>query len=95
MRPVIEIDIVKVTSGIYEVYCLDRPDSPTTHHSISEAIREYGDVPSNYAHFVEVRYGGVSLGTQSAARMAKEPSVMADELVALAFAVQCSAESID
>ena len=51
--------------------------------------------PPDYSQFVEVRYGGVSLGTQTVARLAKESELRANELVALETAVSCSIEEIE
>lgn len=96
MHPVVTLDIEQIGPGVYEVHCVDRPDSPTVHCSISDAIRDYGNsIPRDYAHFVEVRYGGVSLGTQAVVRLSKESEVMASELIELVACVHRSIEEIE
>jgi len=52
--------------------------------SIAEAIAHFGgDVPEDWAMFVEIRYSGFCLGTISTARMVSESHQIASELVSL------------
>lgn len=92
---VLTLNIGKFATGNYEVQCEGHAGSPTRHESISAALAHYGDdIPPDFARFVEVRYHGVSLGTTAVTRLAKEPELMATELVALVAAVYEANESM-
>lgn len=91
MQPVVTLEIDKASPNHYAVHCEVLPDSPTFHATIADAIRHYGiSIPRDFSQFAEVRYGGVSLGTQAVSRLAEEPAVMARELVELDAAVHRS-----
>lgn len=92
---VLTLNIGKFSTGNYEVHCEGCTGSPTRHDSISAALAHYGeDIPPDFARFVEVRYHGVSLGTTAVTRLAKEPELMASELVVLAATVYEADESM-
>lgn len=96
MQPVVTLEIDQISPNHYSVHCEDYADSPTFHSSISDALRHYGNsIPHDFSRFAEVRYGGVSLGTQAVARLAKEPEVMARELVELEAAVYRSVGELE
>lgn len=92
---IVKLDIGKISTGVYEVHCEGYSGSPTCHDSISAALAHYGgDIPPDFARFVEVRYHDVSLGTTAVARLAKEPELMARELTSLMLAVYEAAEDM-
>ena len=83
---ILQLEIDKIESGLYEAHC--ETQKPTCHESISAVLKHYGeDIPADFCRFVEVRYGGVSLGTPAVTRLAKEPEVMVKELMGLLAAV--------
>lgn len=96
MQPVITLDIVHIAPGVYETHCDDFQASPTTHSSISDAIRYYGhSIPSSYSHFANIQYSGVSLGTRNVGRFLEEAEAWAQELVELVVDVNSSVAEIE
>jgi hypothetical protein len=83
---VLTLQIDKLTSGVYRAALLSDGTEVTTtgeYSSIEDAIREeFSEVPSDFAHFAEVRYGGVSSGTMAIARLPQEATEVGDRLVA-------------
>ena len=91
MPVVLNLDINKLMTSLYEARCDGSPEPSTTHESITAVLRHYGaDIPANFSRFVNVSYCGVSCGTQPITRLALEAEVMARELVELAAEVQRS-----
>lgn len=83
MNPVLDIHIVYLDLGLYEVYFGDQPVSPA-HGSISEAIRYCGnEIPPSYSQFANLSYSGVSLGTRYIPHFVKDAELLAAELVEL------------
>lgn len=94
MNPVLNIEIIHLNAGIYEVHCEDQPE-PTTHGSISDAIRYYGnEIPSGYSQFANLNYSGVSLGTRYIPHFARNAELLATELVELVNDVHRSIEDM-
>lgn len=59
---ILQLEIDKIESGLYEAQC--ETQKSTCHDSVSAVLKHYGeDIPADFCRFVEVRYGGVSLGT--------------------------------
>ena len=90
---ILVLDIDQIQSGVYEARCGEC--KPTIHGSISEALKHYGeDIPADFCQFVHVHYGGVSLGTTAASRVASEPEALASRLTGLVAAVRQAQEEI-
>lgn len=91
---ILQLAIEKLDSGIYEAHC--DLSQPTCHGSISEALKYYGgDIPPDLCQFVDVQYGGVSLGTTAVSRLASEPEALASRLTGLVAAVRQAEEEIE
>ena len=91
---ILQLEIDKIDPGRYEAHCDSH--KTTCHESISAVLKHYGeDIPPDFCQFVEVRYGGVSLGTTAVTRMAKEPEVMARELTGLLAAVHRATDEME
>lgn len=91
--------ISKIEPGLYEAHLMEGGQDicePTVHSTIAEALRYVGqDVPDDFAHFVNVHYGGGSIGTTALTRLATESEAIANELVALAAALYQSEEELE
>lgn len=62
--------------------------------SISEAIREEAlSVPEGFAHFMEVRYCGLSSGTIALSALPDQSNAVAEHLIALLHEMHLIAES--
>jgi hypothetical protein len=90
------LQIDKVQSGVYhaEVLCRGaQVTNPTSHARISDAIREEAlAVPDGFAHFMEVRYCGLSSGTIPLGLIAEQADAIANRLVALLFEMRLISE---
>jgi hypothetical protein len=79
---ILELNIVKLSPGIYEAHCEGELVGTTVHDSIAATLRHYGtDIPAEFARFVNVEYGGVHLATTSISSLAKDAERLASELV--------------
>lgn len=95
MPAVIDLDICKLANSVYEARCEGAPETATVHQSISDALLYYGtDVPEGFARYVNISYGGISLGTQPISRLATHAEAMAHELVELSVEVQYAAREL-
>jgi hypothetical protein len=93
---ILQLDIEKLERGLYEARCEHHAPATTVHDSISAVLKYYGeDIPDNFCRFVEVRYGGVSLGTTAVTALAKEPEVLAGQLTSLLAAVYQATEDME
>ena len=84
---IITLQIDKIASGVYraeaQVYG-GAVTEPSVHSRISEAIGEVAKaVPDDFAHFMEVRYCGLSSGTLGLLEAAQQSEEIASRLVAL------------
>lgn len=81
------VEIDKLQSGLYRAAVLCGGAEVTeagVHKSIQEAIREEAlSVPDGMAHFMELRYGGMSSGTYPLSEVPEKATAIADRLVAL------------
>lgn len=81
------VEIDKLQTGLYRaaVTCGGAEvTEPSIHKNIQEAIREEAlAVPDGMAHFMEVRYGGMSSGTYPLSKVPENAAEIADRLVAL------------
>src|SRR5690606_24128322 len=84
---ILTLQIDKISSGLYRAEVQShnvQVADEGTHPSISEAIRKEAlAVPDGFAHFMEVRYCGLSSGTFAIAEMAQQADVLADRLMEL------------
>src|SRR5512133_2162507 len=95
MNPILDIEIVRLAHGIYEVHCADQKES-TVHSSISEAIHYYGNsIPRSYSQFANLNYSGVSLGTRYIPHFDRDAELLAAELVELVADVHRSVEEME
>jgi hypothetical protein len=79
---ILELNIVKLSSGIYEAHCDGELAGASVHNSIAAALRHYGtDIPAEFAKFVNVEYAGVRLATTSITSLDKDAERLASELV--------------
>lgn len=95
---ILTLDISKIESGLYEARLSEggtEVTTPSAYDTITAALRAVAlDIPSDFAHFVEVHYSGVSSGTIGTARLAAEAEAVAARLVELAAAVHRSEEDL-
>lgn len=93
-----DLHISKLESSLYEARLSDggiEISGPTLHATIAEALEFVGrDVPEDFAHFVDVHYGGGSIGTTAIVRLVVDAPTIADRLVAIAAAVYQSEEEM-
>ncbi len=87
-RPsILTLQIDKIVSGLYRAEVLQngaQVTPPNTHSSISEAIKEEAlAVPDGFAHFMEVRYYGLSSGTIALLQLPQQAETVAERLVEL------------
>lgn len=95
MNPVLDIEMVHLAPGIYEVHCADQEES-TVHGSISEAIRYYGNsIPLSYSQYANLNYSGVSLGTRYIPHFVRDAELLAADLVELVADVHRSVEEME
>lgn len=84
---IITLQIDKIAAGSYRAEAQVQGvavTEPSVHSRISEAIGEVAKaVPDDFAHFMEVRYCGLSSGTHSLLEAAKRSEEIASRLVAL------------
>ncbi|WP_066161144.1 hypothetical protein [Hydrogenophaga pseudoflava] len=84
---IITLQIDKVAAGVYRAEAQVHGGAvtePSVHSSISEAIGETARaVPDGFAHFMEVRYCGLSSGTVGLLEAAQQSEEIASRLVAL------------
>ena len=84
---ILTFEIEKVQPGMYRTHALYggvEVGEPRTCASIAEAIRQQAlAVPSHFAHFLEVRYDGVSSGTIACAEAITYAETIADKLMAI------------
>jgi hypothetical protein len=92
------LHISKLEASLYEARLSDggvEISEPTLHATIEAALLFVGrDLPEDFAHFVDVHYGGVSAGTIGTARLVDEAESVADRLVELVAAVHRSEEAL-
>lgn len=95
---ILDLHINKLESSVYEARLSEggtEISEPSLHATIADALRFVGgDVPENFAHFVDVHYSGVSSGTIGTIRLAAEAAAVADRLVELVAAVHLSEEDL-
>lgn len=92
---ILAFEIDKIQSGVYRVAvtCGGEVTEPGIHSSIEECIREEAlAVPDGFAHFVEVRYHGLSSGTLRLSDAPGQAREIADRLVALTAEMYAIAE---
>jgi hypothetical protein len=84
---ILSLEISKIESGLYRAAALIggvEVTEPGVYSSIEAAIREEAAaVPTGFAHFAEVTYGGASSGTISLDGLAARASQVADQIVAV------------
>lgn len=92
---ILTFEIDKIESGVYRVAvtCGIEVTELGVHSSIEECIREEAlAVPDGFAHFVEVRYHGLSSGTLRLSDAPAQAREIADRLVALTGEMHALAE---
>ncbi len=90
---ILTLQIDQVASGMYRTEVSAR-EQEGMFSSISEAIREEAlDVPPGFAHFMEVRYCGLSSGTIALDALPEQAAVVADRLVDLMHQMHVIAQS--
>ena len=91
---ILVLDISKIEPGLYEARLSNggtEVTSPSVYDTITAALRAVAqDIPDDFAHFVDVHYGGVSSGTIGTMRLAAEAEAVASRLVDLVAAVHRS-----
>ncbi|MBB4223435.1 hypothetical protein [Variovorax guangxiensis] len=86
---VLTLSIEKEAPGVYVATVLDSSGGRVTeevdaYSSIESAIQaEAQAVPDDFAHFMEIRYGGFSTGTHLLEAIPDQAKALADRLVAL------------
>lgn len=91
---ILTLYIDHVGPGMYRTEISERLEREGMFSSISEAIREEAQaVPDGFAHFMEVRYCGLSSGTIALGELPEQASAVADRLVELLRQMQLIAES--
>ncbi|MCY1234922.1 hypothetical protein D9M72_475200 [compost metagenome] len=89
-----DLYISKLESSLYKASLTDGGialSEPTMHATIVDAPRFVGgDLPDDFAHFVNVHDDGVSSGTIGTMRLAAEAEAVASQLVDLVAAVHRS-----
>lgn len=84
---IIMLDIEKAAPGIYIARAMNGGvlvTEPAEYNSIESAIAmEAQAVPEGFAHFMEVRYGGFSSGTELLKALPGKASAISDRLIAL------------
>ena len=94
---ILTLQIDKICSGVYRAEALSNGGpvtEPSEYSSISEAIREEAlAVPDGFAHFMEVRFCGLSSGTLGLAEVAQQSEPIASRLVSLLGEMTAIAES--
>lgn len=84
---ILTLVIDKIAPGVYLAEALVHGGvvtDPSEYSSISEAIREEAaSVPADFAHFIEVRYCGLSSGTLGLTDAAERSEDIAGRLMAL------------
>lgn len=88
MEPrILTLQIDKVLPGQYRTEVREGSSQVTDesmHSSIADAIREEAlAVPEGFAHFMEVRYHGMSSGTYALRDLTQQADAVADRLVSL------------
>lgn len=88
MEPrILTLQIDKVQPGLYRAEVSEHGAQVTDesmHASIAEAIREEAQaVPDGFAHFMEVRYCGLSSGTIALGELPQQAEAVADRLMTL------------
>lgn len=94
---ILTLQIDKISSGVYRAEAQSnggQVTEPSEYRSISEAIREEAlAVPDGFAHFMEVRFCGLSSGTLGLAEVAQQSEPIASRLVSLLGEMKAIASS--
>lgn len=81
---ILTLHIDQVAPGMYRTEISERGEEEGMYASIGEAIREESlAVPDDFAHFMEVRYSGLSSGTIALSALPEQANAVADRLVEL------------
>jgi hypothetical protein len=89
---IVQLNIERLAPGTYQVHCSGAPDQPTTHNSIADGLRKYGaDIPSDFAKFVNIEYGGCHLETMPVESLELAADKLADRLMQLIAALHAAA----
>jgi hypothetical protein len=81
---ILQLNVQRLEPGVYAFHCADAPDSPSTHNTIAEGFRFYGnDIPPEIATFVNIEYGGCQLETTPVSELESKAEALAQRLMQL------------
>lgn len=81
---IVQLNIEKLSPGVYRAHCTGEPWEPQTHDSIADCLREYGAaIPPELAKFVNIEYGCCHLETTAVSDLESRADELADRLIQL------------
>lgn len=89
---IVQLSIEKLAPGVYRGHCSGEPDRPSTHDSIGDCLRKYGaEIPSDFAKFVNIEYGGCHLETLPVTDLEPRADELANRLMQLLAGLHAAA----